>query len=129
MIFDSRPLKTITTKQDRNPNSGVIEYPFSHPHKLQYRYLTPRECFLLMGFDEKDYEALNTSFLYSAKGLPFFTASKLIKLAGNSIVVNVLEAIFRQILDIQQQIQTLPKRNSSFQFQKYKQRETIYTFR
>ena len=123
-------LKTITTKQDRNPNSGVIEYPFSRSYKLNYRYLTPRECFLLMGFDEKDYDALNTTSLYSAKGLPFFTSSKLIKLAGNSIVVNVLEAIFRQILDIQQQLKTVPRREEgNFQFNKYRQRESVYTFR
>ena len=30
----------------------------------------------------------------------FWTTEKLIKLAGNSIVVDVLEAIFRQIMDI-----------------------------
>ncbi len=27
--------------------------------KSKYRFLTPRECFILMGFDEKDYEVLS----------------------------------------------------------------------
>lgn len=50
-------IKTITTKQDRNPNSGLIEYK-ENPNKSPYRNLTPRECFLLMGFDENDFQAL-----------------------------------------------------------------------
>ena len=50
-----------------------------------YRRLTLREAFLMMGFTEKEY--------LSAKGLGF-SYRKLNKLIGNSIVVNVLEAIF-----------------------------------
>lgn len=122
-------LKTITTKQDRNPNSGVIEYAFANPGKLPYRYLTPRECFLLMGFDEKDYDAINANSLYSSKGVPFFTSSKLIKLAGNSIVVNVLESIFRQILDIQKQLKVNSTQHKTFRFNKYKQLNNCHTRR
>ena len=51
-------LKTITTKQDRNPNSGVIEYNYEKIGKFNYRYLTARECIIAMGFDEADYDAL-----------------------------------------------------------------------
>lgn len=93
-------LKTITTKQDRNPNSGVIEYKFNKLGKLNYRYLTPRECFLAMGFDESDYEVIIQNNFNVAKNRELFSDGKLIKMAGNSIVVNVLEAVFIQIIEI-----------------------------
>lgn len=88
---------TITTKQDRNPNSGVIEYSPQNENKSKYRYLTPRECFMLMGFDEDDFQSLMDNNFPVTKTMDFFVPSKLYKMAGNSIVVNVLEAIFRQI--------------------------------
>ena len=93
-------MKTITTKQDRNPNSGVIEYNYKKVGKLNYRYLTPRECFLAMGFDECDYEIIIKNNFDVAKNRKLFSDGKLIKMAGNSIVVNVLEAIFMQIIEL-----------------------------
>ncbi len=97
-------IKTITTKQDRNPNSGVIEYNNCVQGKANYRYLTSRECFLAMGFDEADYDALIDNNILLANNRPIFSDGKLIKMAGNSIVVNVLEAIFIQICDIKEHI-------------------------
>lgn len=88
---------TITTKQDRNPNSGVIKYNNHKVGKCDFRYLTPRECFMLMGFDEKDFQLLMDNNFQNKKNGNFFSNSKLIKMAGNSIVVNVLEEIFKQI--------------------------------
>lgn len=93
-------IKTITTKQDRNPNSGVIEYNYKKVDKLNYRYLTSRECFLAMGFDECDYDIIIENNFYVVKNRKLFSEGKLIKMAGNSIVVNVLEAIFMQIFEI-----------------------------
>ncbi len=88
---------TITTKQDRHPNSGVIYYPTT---RNNFRYLTPRECFLLMGFDENDYQALiDNNFLYKSNQC-FFTRDKFYKMIGNSIVVNVLEEVFKQVDEI-----------------------------
>ena len=55
---------------------------------LFIRKLTPSECWRLMGFDDEDFrkaEQINSN-------------NQLYKQAGNSIVVNVLEAIFRQLL-------------------------------
>ena len=51
-------VSTVTTKQDRHPNSGLIDYYSEKANKSNYRYLTPRECFLLMGFDEQDYQRI-----------------------------------------------------------------------
>ena len=53
-----------------------------------------------MGFDESDYESLIENNIAVTKGRMMFSESKLIKMAGNSIVVNVLEAIFIQIEDV-----------------------------
>lgn len=92
-------VQTITTKQDRHPNSGNI-YFNPNNNKSKYRFLTPRECFVLMGFDEKDYENLSNNNFNSRKNSLFFSRDKMYKLAGNSIVVNILEAIFEQALDL-----------------------------
>ena len=97
-----KTVKTITTKQDRNPNSGILYYDGGEK-KAKYRNLTPRECFLLMGFDEKDFQILVDNN-FKINGRNFWGREKLIKLAGNSIVVNVLEEIFKQIVDIDKTI-------------------------
>ncbi len=97
--------KTITTKQDRHPNSGIIGYDtdtYLTERNKYYRNLTPRECFLLMGFDEDQFDLLMNNNFESRKGLNFLSTSKLVKMAGNSIVVPVLEKIFEQIIDIEQ---------------------------
>lgn len=52
------------------------------------RKLTATESLLLMGFDENDYNVLHTNRV---------SDSQIFKMAGNSIVVNVLEEIFKQL--------------------------------
>ena len=54
--------------------------------KFRIRKLTPRECFRLMGVDDKDIDKMQASGLSN---------SAQYKLAGNSIVVDVLYNIFR----------------------------------
>jgi DNA (cytosine-5)-methyltransferase 1 len=98
---------TITTKQDRNPNSGLIAYNSEKSGKTFYRNLTPRECFLLMGFEEEDYQVLMDFNVNFKKNTRIFTREKLIKLAGNSIVVNILEFIFNQIIELDSLIRLL----------------------
>ena len=55
---------------------------------LRIRKLTPKECWRLMGFDDEDFE----------KASKVNSNTQLYKQAGNSIVVNVLEAIFDNLL-------------------------------
>ena len=55
---------------------------------LRIRKLTPRETWRLMGFDDEDFE----------KAEKVNSNTQLYKQAGNSIVVNVLEAIFKNLL-------------------------------
>ena len=56
--------------------------------ELRIRKLTPKESFRLMGFDDADYE----------RASKVNSNSQLYKQAGNSIVVNVLEAILTNLL-------------------------------
>lgn len=55
---------------------------------LRIRKLTPKECWRLMGFDDEDFE----------KAEKVNSNTQLYKQAGNSIVVNVLMAIFKELL-------------------------------
>ena len=57
-----------------------------------------------MGFDEQDYQRIIDSNFQARKGEMFFTRDKLYKMAGNSIVVNVLEEIFKQLIYIDKNI-------------------------
>ncbi len=56
--------------------------------KLRIRKITPRECWRLMGFTDADFD----------KAQAVNSNTQLYKQAGNSIVVQVLEAIFAQML-------------------------------
>ena len=55
---------------------------------LRIRKLTPKECFRLMGFDDIDAD----------RAAKVNSNVQLYKQAGNSIVVNVLEAILTNLL-------------------------------
>ena len=55
---------------------------------IRVRRLTPRECWRLMGFSDEDFD----------KAEKVTSDSQLYKQAGNSIVVNVLMAIFKEML-------------------------------
>lgn len=82
---------TITTKQMRCPNSGVIDLGNG-----KYRYLTERECWRLQGYSDEDFEAA----LNANPGREGKLNGALYKQAGNSIPVPIFESIFKQILDI-----------------------------
>lgn len=95
-------VSTITTKQDRFPNAGVINFT-SNKTNARYRYLSPRECFLLMGFEESDFQILVDNNFHTSKSCNdkmFFNSNKFLRMAGNSIVVNVLESIFLLINEL-----------------------------
>lgn len=83
-------VNTITTKQMRCPNSGVIDLGNG-----KYRYLTERECWRLQGYSDEDFEAA----LKVHPGKPGKLNGALYKQAGNSIPVPIFESIFKQILE------------------------------
>ena len=80
-----RMVFTITTYQDRCPNSGIIKRPNG-----RYRLLTEKECWRLQGFADDDYEAA----LKANPGRQGYKNNILYKQAGNSIPIPILEEIF-----------------------------------
>ena len=55
---------------------------------MKVRKLTPLECIKLMGFDAQDYKKLKDAGI---------SDTQIYKQAGNSIAVNVAEAIFKEL--------------------------------
>lgn len=93
-------VRTITTKQDRNPNSGNLYFDSCIEGRSKFRYLTPRECLLFMGFTDEDYRRLKSNNVEFHKGDALFARDKVIRMAGNSIPVKMLEGIFYQIIQL-----------------------------
>lgn len=61
---------------------------------MRIRKLTPRECWRLMGFEDTDFD--------KAQAVPT-SDTQLYKQAGNSIVVNVLEAVFKNLFGVEKE--------------------------
>ena len=95
-------IRTITTKQDRHPNSGNLYFDCGIKGRGKFRYLTPRECMLFMGFTDEDYENIiannPTLKVYSC----LFPRDKIIRMAGNSIPVKLLEGFFFQLYKLEE---------------------------
>lgn len=98
-------IRTITTKQDRNPNSGNICFDSGIVGKGKFRYLTPRECLLFMGFRDKDYENIVKNNPKVRNGAVLFPRDKIIRMAGNSIPVKLLEGFFYQFYHLERIIE------------------------
>lgn len=88
-LYNARPLKdgitgTLSTSCGNDCGCGS----FAYISNLRIRKLTPKECFRLMGVKDEDFDkvAQNQS------------NASLYHLAGDSIVINVLMAIFRQMI-------------------------------
>lgn len=83
-IYDNKLAISVTT--------SFLPYYYigGQMENLKIRKLTPRECWRLMGFDDEDFE----------KAALVNSNTQLYKQAGNSIVVNVLEAILKNLFEI-----------------------------
>ena len=75
----------------RTIDSGGDKRVIETESNFRIRKLTPRECFRLMGMNDKDIDKIQ------ALGI---SNSQQYKMAGNSIVINVLEEIFKNLFDI-----------------------------
>lgn len=95
-------IRTITTKQDRHPNSGNIHFECDIEGRGHFRYLTPRECFLFMGFTDEDYERLIGNNPMQRGRSCLFPRDKIIRMAGNSIPVKMLEGFFYQLYRLEE---------------------------
>lgn len=95
--IDAAIAGTVTAKSQQNwtgdfVSDSIIVAGRNTKQKKQkgnrIRKLTPKECWRLMDFDDEDYERAK------AAGI---SDSQLYKQAGNSIVVSVLESVFRMM--------------------------------
>lgn len=87
------PLLTNATIQETKTQNFMAQERLQLPKELdgkkfRIRKLTPRECFRLMGVDDSDIDKIQTARISN---------SAQYKLAGNSIVVDVLFHIFRKM--------------------------------
>ena len=81
---DQSVIGTLTTNIGSGTPRNGTKLIVKEGMKMRIRKLTPKECFRLMGFEDTDFEkaeAVNSN-------------TQLYKQAGNSIVVDVLEALF-----------------------------------
>ena len=84
----------------KSPSSKQSSFlpPELQGKNFRIRKLTPRECFRLMGVDDTDIDRIQATGISN---------SAQYKLAGNSIVVDVLFHIFRKLF-----VQTAPENAS-----------------
>ena len=75
-----RVQKDLAQTLDTSDSKGVVE-------NLRIRKLTPKECWRLMGISDDDF----------AKAQEVNSNTQLYKQAGNAIVVDVLEVIFKNM--------------------------------
>lgn len=80
---------TLTTENIPNVLEPWVWEVDGVKYLIRIRKLTPRECWRLMGFTDEDFnkaQAVNSN-------------TQLYKQAGNSIVTDVLEHLFRQLIE------------------------------
>lgn len=84
---------TVATSHNGSGTFGVLVEIGRDGVRRYYRIrkLTPKECFRLMGFADADFKASKDAGISNAQ---------LYKQAGNSIVVNVLMALFGELYDV-----------------------------
>jgi len=92
-LHETKTVEQILSNPEHGDTLTVasMAYVFLNGQWVRIRKLTPRECFRLMGFSDTDFDACK------AAGL---SDSQLYKQAGNSIVVNVLMAIFGELYGV-----------------------------
>lgn len=89
---DGSQCGTVVSPNGLYPTITAGCHGYANPHiveNIRIRKLTPRECWRLMGFTDTDFEAAEK----------VNSNTQLYKQAGNSIVKNVLMAIFKQLLE------------------------------
>ena len=91
--FNDKEIKDVAPTQTANcgcsTSSAAVLISEDGKNYLKIRKLTPLECWRLMGFDDIDF--------YKAKDVGI-SDTQLYRQVGNSIVVNVLQAIFEKII-------------------------------
>ena len=84
----NRQPKIICTKETSNTLTRVQKDNYVVEQTFRIRKLTPRECFRLMGLKDDDIDKIQATGVSNTQQY---------KMAGNSIVADVLEAIFKNL--------------------------------
>jgi len=90
-IKGNEQIRRVYSDEGLSPTLNTMQGGNRQPKVLQdyrIRKLTPKECYRLMGFKDVEFENAKASGV---------SDSQLYKQAGNSIVVDVLEAIFKNL--------------------------------
>ncbi|BAH69880.1 hypothetical protein MBIO_0615 [Mycoplasmopsis fermentans PG18] len=95
--IDECRINTLTTKQDRHPNVGVLDYDANLKGFYNKRFVTNREAYKIMGFEDKDFEKVNE---FKKKNI--ITKEALYRQAGNSICVPAIKSVFQLIAKIEE---------------------------
>lgn len=90
IIDDTQGFDGTRIYKDYSPSLRASRSGLKTYDNLRIRKLTPKECFRLMGFDDKDCDVLVENKISN---------TQIYKMAGNSIVVDVLEEIFVELLN------------------------------
>jgi DNA (cytosine-5)-methyltransferase 1 len=105
-VIDPEGISYAVTNGETDVSPALRATDYKAPHcvwensaNYRIRKLTPKECFRLMGVSETDIEKIQNCGV---------SQSQQYKMAGNSIVVDVLEHIFRKLfVDTGQESQQL----------------------
>lgn len=89
IIDDTQGFDGVREYKDYSPTLRAARSGLKVNQDFRIRKLTPKECWRLMGFKDSDFE----------KAQKVNSNTQLYKQAGNSIVKQVLMAIFRQMID------------------------------
>ena len=88
-LYNAAEVKDIAPTQTSNcGGSASSATVYKKNSEFKIRKLTPKECWRLMGFSDQDFNKAKTTGLSN---------TQLYKQAGNSIVVDVLEKIFKNL--------------------------------
>jgi len=99
-IYDSTGISpTLGTMAGGNRQPFIIE-----TNPLRIRKLTPLECFRLMGFSDKHFYLARKALIETFYNGKDKANTQLYKMAGNSIVVTMLEFLFCEIFDSENEI-------------------------
>ena len=88
MLDDTQGFDGTRAYKDYSPTLRAARSGLKVATDFRIRKLTPKECWRLMGFDDSDFDKAKVAGISN---------SQLYKQAGNSIVVNVLQYIFRNL--------------------------------
>ena len=88
LLDDTQGFDGTRAYKDYSPTLRAARSGLKVATDFRIRKLTPKECWRLMGFDDSDFDKAKAAGISN---------SQLYKQAGNSIVVNVLQYIFRHL--------------------------------